>query len=129
MLCLEKFTVKHKEIEEIAGLFESMSHPIRFKVFCLFKERELTVGDDIRRAGKTTDANVSQHLNILRNQSIVSFCKDANFIDNPVVELIRTMENLFFSTTSDKKGGGSRLATHWCLFFILKYFLFITFAG
>ncbi len=97
--------MKHQQIEEVAGIIKSISHPIRLKILCLLRDRELTVGD-IRREVKTTNANVSQHLNILRNQGIVAFRKDANFIynyiiDNRVVELIKTMENLF-CTTPDK---------------------------
>ncbi len=99
--------MKHREIEEVAALIKSMSHPIRLKILCLLQDRELTVGH-IRDKVRTTNANVSQHLNILRNQGIVAFRKDANFIynyilDQRVVELIKTMENLFCSTPDETK--------------------------
>ena len=88
-----------EEIEIVSQLLKAMSHPIRLKILCLLQDRELTVGE-IREQVKTTNANVSQHLGILRNQGIIDFRKDANFIfnfisDKRVVELIRKLYNLF----------------------------------
>jgi ArsR family transcriptional regulator len=76
-----------------------MSHPIRLKILCLLQDKELSVGE-IRSQVKTTNANISQHLNILRGQGIIDFRKDANFIynkisDKRILELIRTMHSLF----------------------------------
>lgn len=83
----------------VAGLLKTMAHPIRLKILCLLKDQELTVGDIVTEV-KTTNANVSQHLTILRNQGIIAFRKDANFIynwisDKRVLDLMSTMENLF----------------------------------
>ncbi len=91
--------VKDEQIEIISKLLKSMSHPIRLKILCLLQEKELSVGD-IREQVKTTNANVSQHLNILRSQGIIDFRKDANFIynriaDRRILELIQTMRHLF----------------------------------
>lgn len=93
-----------EHVEAIASLLKTMSHPIRLKILCLLQDREMTVGD-LRAEVKTTNANVSQHLSILRNQGIVSFRKDANYIynrinDPRVLHLIHTMRNLF--CTDDK---------------------------
>jgi ArsR family transcriptional regulator len=76
-----------------------MSHPIRLKILCLLQDKELSVGE-IRAQVKTTNANISQHLNILRGQGIIDFRKDANFIynrisDRRILELIKKMHNLF----------------------------------
>jgi ArsR family transcriptional regulator len=59
----------------------------------------MSVGD-LREQVKTTNANVSQHLNILRSQGIIDFRKDANFIynritDQRILELIQKMRHLF----------------------------------
>ncbi|OKY74939.1 MAG: transcriptional regulator [Desulfobulbaceae bacterium DB1] len=94
----------NEHIESIAGLLKTMSHPIRLKILCLLQDREMTVGD-LREEVKTTNANVSQHLSILRNQGIISFRKDANFIfnrinDPRILQLIQTMRSLF---CTDKK--------------------------
>ena len=86
-------------VKDIAALLKTMSHPIRLKILCLLQEKEMAVGV-IREEVKTTNANVSQHLSILRNQGIVSSRKDANFIynkieDDRVLELIAKMRELF----------------------------------
>ncbi|MCJ7600659.1 MAG: metalloregulator ArsR/SmtB family transcription factor [Desulfobulbaceae bacterium] len=88
-----------EHIESIAGLLKTMSHPIRLKILCLLQDKEMTVGD-LREEVKTTNANVSQHLSILRNQGIISFRKDANFIynrinDPRILQLIQTLRILF----------------------------------
>ncbi|OIP49638.1 MAG: transcriptional regulator [Desulfobacterales bacterium CG2_30_60_27] len=83
----------------VAGLLKTMAHPIRLKILCLLRDKELTVGDIVSEV-KTTNANVSQHLTILRNQGILAFRKDANYIynwiaDKRVLDLMNTMDNLF----------------------------------
>jgi DNA-binding transcriptional ArsR family regulator len=90
-----------KNIIEMARMLKTMAHPIRLKILCLLQDGEMTVGE-IHRQVQTTNANVSQHLNILRNQGIIDYRKDANFIRNQisegrVVELIKTMHELFCS--------------------------------
>lgn len=86
-------------IEDMAKLLKTMSHPIRLKILCLLQDKEMTVGD-IHKEVHTTNANVSQHLSILRNQGIIAYRKDANFIfnriaENRITELIKTMRELF----------------------------------
>jgi ArsR family transcriptional regulator len=92
-------TMKEEQIDAVSKLLKSMSHPIRLKILCLLQDQEMSVGD-IRDRVKTTNANVSQHLNILRNQGIIDFRKDANFIynritDKRILELIQKMRALF----------------------------------
>ncbi len=94
-----KGAMKDDQIEAVAKILKSMSHPIRLKILCLLQDRELSVGD-IRNEVETTNANVSQHLNILRNQGIIDFRKDANFIynritDKRILDLIMNMQKLF----------------------------------
>ena len=96
--------MKTEHVESIAGLLKTMSHPIRLKILCLLQDQEMTVGD-LRSEVKTTNANVSQHLSILRNQGIISFRKDANFIynrinDPRILQLIQTMRTLFCTENS-----------------------------
>lgn len=90
-----------QHIEEMAKLLKTMAHPIRLKILCLLQDGEMTVGE-LHEKVRTTNANVSQHLNILRNQGIIDYRKDANFIHNRIsegriVELIKTMRELFCS--------------------------------
>lgn len=91
--------MKDEHVEAMSKLLKSMSHPIRLKILCLLQEKELSVGE-IRNKVETTNANVSQHLNILRNQGIIDYRKDANFIynritDKRIIELIQKMRLLF----------------------------------
>ena len=88
-----------EQIDAMSKLLKSMSHPIRLKILCLLQDQELSVGE-IRDEVKTTNANVSQHLNILRSQGIIDYRKDANFIYNKIVdkrilELMKKMRVLF----------------------------------
>jgi len=88
-----------RDVETVAGLLKTMAHPIRLKILCLLQNREMTVGE-IRDEVKTTNANVSQHLSILRNKDIISFRKDANFIFNKIsdpriIDLMATMKAIF----------------------------------
>lgn len=94
-----KGIVDSEQVNAIAAMLKTMSHPIRLKILCLLQEKELTVGD-IREEVKTTNANVSQHLSILRNQGIITYRKDANFIynriaDERVLELMKKMSKLY----------------------------------
>lgn len=91
--------MKDDQIDAMSKLLKSMSHPIRLKILCLLQDKELSVGE-IRDKVETTNANVSQHLNILRNQGIIDYRKDANFIynritDKRILELIQKMRSLF----------------------------------
>lgn len=91
--------IQDEEIEIVARLLKSISHPIRLKILCLLRDRELTVGD-IHNEVRTTNANVSQHLSILRNQGIIGYRKDANFIynritDRRVLDLILHLQQVF----------------------------------
>ncbi len=91
--------MKDEQIAAVAKILKSMSHPIRLKILCLLQDREMAVGE-IREQVETTNANVSQHLNILRAQGIIDFRKDANFIynrisDKRILDLILKMQKLF----------------------------------
>jgi len=88
-----------QDVEHVAGMLKTMAHPIRLKILCLLQDREMTVGE-IRDEVKTTNANVSQHLTILRNKDIISFRKDANFIfnkisDPKIIEMMANMKTIF----------------------------------
>jgi len=92
--------IKDEQIEDISKLIKSISHPIRFKILCLLQDDELSVGD-LRNCLDTSNSNITQHLNILRNQGVIDFRKDANYIFNRIVdwrivELMRKMSQLYF---------------------------------
>lgn len=88
-----------KNVETVAVLLKSISHPLRLKILCLLQDQEMTVGD-IRQKVKTSTANVSQHLAILRNQGLVESRKDGNFIyyriaDQRMVQLMAALQGLY----------------------------------
>ncbi|RWX43387.1 transcriptional regulator, ArsR family [Candidatus Electrothrix aarhusensis] len=87
------------QVEDLALLLKSISHPIRLKILCLLQDKELTVSE-IRKEVATSGANISQHLNIMRNRGIIGSRKEANFIyssiaDERIIELMKTMKQLF----------------------------------
>jgi ArsR family transcriptional regulator len=91
--------MKDEDVEHVAALLKTMAHPIRMRILCLLQDKEMTVGE-LRNEVKTTNANVSQHLTIMRNKNIISSRKEANFIynrigDPRIVELISNMKDLF----------------------------------
>lgn len=94
--------MQHEEIDKLSSLLKSISHPIRLKILCLLQKKEMTVGE-IRDEVQTTHANISQHLTILRNQGVINFRKDSNFIynciaDERITELMKTMRTLYCQT-------------------------------
>ena len=96
--------MEKEHVENIAGLLKTLSHPIRLKIMCLLQEGEKSVGE-LRSEVKTTNANVSQHLTILRNKGVITNRKDANFIynriaDPRVLELMQTLRKLYCTSES-----------------------------
>ena len=88
-----------EKIEAVSALLKSISNPVRLNILCLLQEKEMTVGE-IREKLETSDANISQHLTILRNQGIVQSRKESNFMfsrigDERVLKLIDTLQDLF----------------------------------
>ena len=88
-----------EKIEAVSALLKSISNPVRLNILCLLQEKEMSVGQ-IREALETTDANISQHLTILRNQWIIQSRKESNYMynrvgDERVLKLIDTLQELF----------------------------------
>jgi ArsR family transcriptional regulator len=88
-----------KNVGTVSQVLKSISHPLRLKILCLLQDRELSVGE-LHSELRTTTANISQHLALLRQQGIVKSRKDSNFIynsitDQRVIKLIDTLQDLF----------------------------------
>ncbi len=62
-----------------ANALKAMAHPLRWKILCSLGNNELSVGEIVERTG-TTQSNISQHLEQLRNKNIVVARKEANRI-------------------------------------------------
>jgi DNA-binding transcriptional ArsR family regulator len=81
-----------------ANALKAMAHPLRWKILCTLGERELSVGEIVDQTG-TSQSNISQHLEQLRNKNIVLSRKDANRIyyrirNRQLLDLIGTMREV-----------------------------------
>jgi DNA-binding transcriptional ArsR family regulator len=83
----------------------AMGHPLRWKILCTLGNKEMSVGEIVEKIG-TSQSNVSQHLDQLRNKNIVSSRRDANRIyyrvrNDQLLELIGTMRSVLCRTNLD----------------------------
>ncbi len=60
-----------------AGIFQAMAHPTRLAVLEMLEDKELTVGG-LAEALEVPQANLSQHLAVLRTHRLVSARKEGN---------------------------------------------------
>ncbi|MBF0430045.1 MAG: winged helix-turn-helix transcriptional regulator [Fibrobacteria bacterium] len=86
-------------VDLVAALLKSMSHPVRLRILCQLRDGEKTAGE-LQSVIKTTNANITQHLNIMRNQGCISSRKEANYIyssisNQKILTLINTLQTLF----------------------------------
>jgi ArsR family transcriptional regulator len=92
--------MRDEQLEAVAKYLKAMAHPIRLKIICLLLDGgELSVGELLGRA-KTTGANLSQHLQMLRDMGVVASDRKVNVIYNRIadkrfIELIRSILRLF----------------------------------
>ncbi len=85
-----------------ANALKAMAHPLRWKILCSLGNSELSVGEIVERTG-TSQSNISQHLEQLRNKNILVSRKEANRIfyrirNDQLLELIGTMKNVLCPT-------------------------------
>jgi DNA-binding transcriptional ArsR family regulator len=81
-----------------ANALKAMAHPLRWKILCTLGDQELSVGEIVEHTG-TSQSNISQHLEQLRNQNILVSRKEANRIyyrirNGKLLELIGTMRTV-----------------------------------
>lgn len=84
-----------EDVTLTANVLKAMAHPLRWKILCSLGDKELSVGEIVERAG-TSQSNISQHLEQLRNKNIVVSRRDANKIyysvrNDELLKLIATM--------------------------------------
>ncbi|MCP4992648.1 MAG: helix-turn-helix transcriptional regulator [Gammaproteobacteria bacterium] len=90
-----------------ANALKAMAHPLRWKILCTLGDDELSVGEIVERTG-TTQSNISQHLEQLRNKNIVVARKEANRIfykirNDQLLTLIGTMRNVLCPTNLEDR--------------------------
>lgn len=90
-----------------ANALKAMAHPLRWKILCSLGESELSVGEIVDRTG-TSQSNISQHLEQLRNKNIVVARKEANRIfyrirNHQLLELIGIMRDVLCPANLDDR--------------------------
>ena len=90
-----------------AYALKAMAHPLRWKILCSLGKSELSVGEIVERTG-TSQSNISQHLEQLRNKNIVVARKEANRIyyriRNPqLLDLIGIMREVLCPANLDDR--------------------------
>lgn len=81
-----------------ADALKAMGHPLRWRILCTLGSDEMMVGDLASRTG-TTQSNMSQHLDQLRNKRILVSRKEGNRIyyrvrNEALLELISNMRSV-----------------------------------
>lgn len=86
-------------INRIATILKSISHPVRLKILCLLLDGEKSVGE-LHKNFSSTYSNISQHLQKMHNMGLLSSEKRANFIfysiTNPQIHgFIKVLKKLY----------------------------------
>nr|VFK13183.1 MAG: transcriptional regulator, ArsR family [Candidatus Kentron sp. LPFa]VFK18579.1 MAG: transcriptional regulator, ArsR family [Candidatus Kentron sp. LPFa]VFK29280.1 MAG: transcriptional regulator, ArsR family [Candidatus Kentron sp. LPFa]VFK67994.1 MAG: transcriptional regulator, ArsR family [Candidatus Kentron sp. UNK]VFK73262.1 MAG: transcriptional regulator, ArsR family [Candidatus Kentron sp. UNK] len=91
-----------------ASALKAMAHPLRWRILCTLGSNELSVGEIVEKTG-TSQSNVSQHLEQLRNKNIVTARKEANRVyyrirNDQLLMLIGTMREVLCPANLDTRG-------------------------
>ena len=62
--------LSEEDTELTANALKAMAHPLRWKILCTLGEEEMSVGEIVEQTG-TSQSNISQHLEQLRNKNIL----------------------------------------------------------
>lgn len=97
---------REEDIDRASRSLKAMSHPLRLKILCVLKDKEVSVQDIVDNVG-TSQSNISQHLAILRDKGILASRKDANRVfyrvgDARTLRLIGMMQEVFCSQRLDE---------------------------
>ena len=89
------------DIERACQAVKGLAHPIRLKVLCVLGDRAMSV-NELADACETSQSNISQHLNILRQCGILETRKEATFVlhrihDPRMIHLMDLMRDMFCS--------------------------------
>ena len=90
---------QHEHIELAARALKAIAHPLRLKILCVVGDQEVCVQNIVDAVG-TSQSNISQHLAILRDKSVLQTRKDANRVyyrvaDPRTLQLIVLMREVF----------------------------------
>ena len=98
--------MKNQSLKEFkAGIFQALAHPTRVAIAEVLREGELSAGTILERLG-LEQANVSQHLAVMRAKGVVSNRKEGNQVfyslRHPMlVEVLDIMRQYFLQQLSE----------------------------
>jgi len=69
--------VQSEDTTLTANALKAMAHPLRWRILCTLGTTEMSVSEIVDNIG-TTQSNISQHLEQLRNKNILITRKEAN---------------------------------------------------
>lgn len=109
-MMIEPLSPESSEDEDTAltaNALKAMAHPLRWKILCSLGKSELSVGEIVDRTG-TSQSNISQHLEQLRNKNIVVARKEANRIyyrirNTQLLDLIGIMREVLCPANLDDR--------------------------
>lgn len=92
---------KDVDIENATNALKAMAHPLRLKILCVLKNKELPVLEIVQYVG-SSQSNISQHIDILRDKNIIESRRDGNRIlckvkDANILQLVANMQAVFCS--------------------------------
>lgn len=93
------FEMKEENIHKASKALKAMGHPLRLKILCVIGGQELPVMDIVKQVG-TTQSNISQHIDILREKEIITSRREGSKIlckirDPKILNLMDAMQQTF----------------------------------
>lgn len=93
------FDGREDNINKAAIALKAMAHPLRLKILCVIGNEEVPVMDIVEQVG-TTQSNVSQHIDILREKGIIVSRREGSKIlcrikDAELLALMDAMQQTF----------------------------------
>lgn len=97
--------MQEKLREYKASIFQALSHPTRIAILEVLRDREISAGTIQEKLG-VEQANLSQHLGILRSRQIVVSRKDGNQVfysirNRMLLEVLDVMRRYFHANLTD----------------------------
>lgn len=101
------FGMKEENINKASRALKAMGHPLRLKILCVIGENELPVMDIVKQVG-TTQSNISQHIDILREKEIITSRREGSKIlckvrDHNILQLMGVMQSTFCNVDDKPK--------------------------
>lgn len=86
-------------LEIVSAILKAMSHPIRLKILYLLLDKELNTGEILAEI-PTTNPNLSQHLNVLRDYGLITSRRKRSFVlnalaDNRIQKILMDLQQMF----------------------------------